>query len=77
MISFIQIIDWLHEKLLKEGIEHRYIEREKMNHVYVGLPIKEARKDIQELIEELKNKESNARRSIAFLIRNSSLFYKL
>ena len=44
----------LHEKLLKEGIEHRYIEREKMNHVYVGLPIKEARKDIQELIEELK-----------------------
>jgi len=25
-----------------------------MNHVYVGLPIKEARKDIQELIEELK-----------------------
>ena len=39
---------------MKEGIEHRYIEREKMNHVYVGLPIKEARKDIQELIEELK-----------------------
>lgn len=44
----------LHEKLLKEGIEHRYIEREKMNHVYVGLPIKEARVDIQELIEELR-----------------------
>lgn len=44
----------LHEKLLKEGIDHRYIEREKMNHVYVGLPIKEARVDIQELIEELK-----------------------
>ena len=44
----------LHEKLLKEEIEHRYIEREKMNHVYVGLPIKEARIDIQELIEELK-----------------------
>ena len=44
----------LHEKLLKEGINHRYIERKKMNHVYVGLPIKEAREDIQELIEELK-----------------------
>ena len=44
----------LHEKLLKEGIDHRYIEREKMNHVYVGLPIKEARVDIQELIEELR-----------------------
>ena len=44
----------LHEKLLKEGITHRYIEREKMNHVYVLLPIKEAREDIQELIEELK-----------------------
>ncbi len=44
----------LHEKLLKEGIEHRYTEREKMNHVYVGLPIKEAKVDIQELIEELK-----------------------
>lgn len=44
----------LHEKLLKEGIEHRYIEREKMNHVYVGLPIKEAKVDIQELIEVLK-----------------------
>lgn len=43
-----------HEKLLKEGIDHRYIEREKMNHVYVGLPIKEARVDIQELIEELR-----------------------
>ena len=42
----------LQEKLLKEGNEHRYIEREKMNHVYVGLPIKEARVDIQELIEE-------------------------
>ena len=44
----------LHEKLLKEGIAHRYIEREKMNHVYIGFPIKEAREDIQELIEELK-----------------------
>lgn len=44
----------LHEKLLKEGIDHRYIERKKMNHVYVGLPIKEAREDIQELIKELK-----------------------
>ena len=44
----------LHEKLLKERINHRYIEREKMNHVYVGLPIKEARVDIQELIEELR-----------------------
>lgn len=44
----------LHEKLLKEGIDHRYIEREKMNHVYVGLPIKEARVDIQKLIEELR-----------------------
>lgn len=44
----------LHEKLLKEGITHRYIEREKMNHVYVLFPIKETREDIQELIEELK-----------------------
>ncbi len=48
-----------------------------MNHVYVGLPIKEAREDIQELIEELKIRRAMLDGALSFIVEISSLFHKL